>query len=674
MKFPFQSTPTTRGPHGPPTWLLLLVLLFPAAAFADDVLLLLPKNFDVTGIRGWASNSYSGRTELTPDQAKVSLLKFRGNRVTADDSRTDQVTGRGGGTTFIHYETRIEATYDKGRLSGTYEHTSKNWNQGYPADSGIPNREYSRSTLKGTISGQADANGILTVFLQVTDHAVFQNLNNAGWTKIDVPPDLFSWCIDYQLPVGELQSAQTLSEVKKDSTLATQLAADDDITESPSASDSPPDDTTVEVATHADLSPAEVAAASTLAGGAALLGALSLMGATDVGRDDVIQAIRDLIRSEGSIDSFTQWKQKYESLGWRYTVTDGIATFEPVEGCRNAEGLVWSAQQGAFVNPSDTPASPTVAATPKEGDINERGEVWSSLSGGYVDRKLYEQDLASREAIARAARLEYDDNPYVREAREAHTEASQAHLDSQLELVRKNAELLSLNLRQLQEKEAASRYYTKERDEFFKTIRERAERVLREGTDPEKMAAELDAINNMVERQARPSFEPQLTTQDKIEDGIMRGVATAADMTLTGGGMNALVTGFQTARDGVIEGISEGEAITRGVIQGAAEAGTAAIGHLAGQYGMNQAATVAGANAASEAAVSFRDQIEQGRDPLDAAARAIGDGAFAGGTSFVTDTATDIAKEKASTVLKKAPKGATTSGSSPADTAVPPVP
>ena len=403
-----------------------------------------------------------------------------------------------------------------------------------------------------------------------------------------------------------------------------------------------------------EFTPAELAAASSVAGGAALVSALMLMGMSGVGREDIIQGIRDLLSGSKPVDSFDAWKQKYEALGWQYNVKDGVATFDPVDGCRNEEGLVWSSQKGAFVKPDAPVETPSVSAIPRDGDVNERGEVWSSLSGGYVDRTMYEQDLDSRAAINDAGRLRYDDNIYVREAREDFIEAKKAHFDSQVELVEKTAGLLSLNIEQLQEKESGSRFYTKDRDEFFRTTIDQAVKVMKKGKDLDKMTADLDAINDMIERQGRPTFEPQKTSRDKIEDGVMRGVATVADLALTKGGMNALVTGFQTARDGILTGMSEGEALTRGTIQGAVEAATAGVGHLAGKFGMNQAIVMAGTNAAIGTATSFRDQIAQGKDILSAVTRSLGDGAFAGATSYVTDKVTDMGLEKAQPYLDQA--------------------
>jgi hypothetical protein len=401
-----------------------------------------------------------------------------------------------------------------------------------------------------------------------------------------------------------------------------------------------------------EFTPAELAAASALAGGAALVGSLLLLGMSGVGRGEVVQAIRDLLRGSRPPDSFGEWKQKYEALGWKYNESGGVATFDPVDGCINGEGLVWSSRQGAFVDPHAAAGPAPRGDFPRDGDVSESGEVWSSLSGGYVDRKTFDRDMASRAAIAEAGRLRHDDNPYVRDARNDFLRAKQDHLDAQVKLVEKSAALLALNMEQLQGKEAGSRFYTRERDEFFRTTVDKAKEALA-GQDLEKMAADLDAINEMIERQGRPTFEPQKTTRDRIEDGVMRTTALVADMALTKGGASALVSGFQTARDGILGGMSEGEALARGSLQGAVEAATAGVGHLAGKLGMNQAIVQAGTEAAIGAATSFRDQVAQGKDLLSAAARALGDGAFAGGASYVTDKVSDIGLAHAQPCLDK---------------------
>ena len=292
-----------------------------------------------------------------------------------------------------------------------------------------------------------------------------------------------------------------------------------------------------------------------------------------------------------------------------------------------------------------------------DGEVNANGEVWSENSG-WSSRENYERDLAARRLIANANRTRYNDNPYVREARADWLNARKAHFDSQVKRVEKTAELLAFNLGSQQEKEAGSRFYTRSRDEFFRTILDSAIRAttVNKGAKPDldAMAETLDSLNDIVERQGRAAFEPSKTLRDTIEDGAMRTVAVTADVLLTKGAMNAAVSGFQTARDGVLSGMSEGEALTRGTIQGVVEGATAGIGHLAGKLGMNQALVMAGTNAAIGAATSIRDRVAAGKDLVSAITRGLGDGAFAGATSYVTDTVTDIAAVKVKPYIEKA--------------------
>ena len=128
------------------------------------------------------------------------------------------------------------------------------------------------------------------------------------------------------------------------------------------------------------LTPAEIATVSALAGGTALLGSLLMLGASGVRRDEVLQAIRDLLRGRLPEDPYEAWKRKFEALGWRYSEKDGVGTFDPVDGARNEGGEIYSAERGGFVGPT----AETTSVPPRlrrDGDGNERGEVWSSFSG-----------------------------------------------------------------------------------------------------------------------------------------------------------------------------------------------------------------------------------------------------------------------------------------------------
>ena len=156
------------------------------------------------------------------------------------------------------------------------------------------------------------------------------------------------------------------------------------------------------------LTPAEIAAVSALAGGTALLGSLLMLGASGVRRDEVLQAIRDLLRGRLPEDPYEAWKRKFEALGWRYSEKDGVGTFDPVDGARNEGGEIYSAERGGFVGPT---AETTIVPPrlPRAGDVNARGEVWSSFSGGSVGRHTYEQDMARRAGLAEKDRRDLTD-------------------------------------------------------------------------------------------------------------------------------------------------------------------------------------------------------------------------------------------------------------------------
>jgi hypothetical protein len=142
-----------------------------------------------------------------------------------------------------------------------------------------------------------------------------------------------------------------------------------------------------------ELTPAEIAAVSALAGGAALLGSLTMFGVTGVRRQEVLESIRDLLRGHLPEDPFESWKRKYEALGWKYSEKNGVATFDPVEGARNEAGEIYSAERGGFIR--DGEGSRVLTPT-RDGDVNDRGEVWSENDGGWVQRAYWDQERARR--------------------------------------------------------------------------------------------------------------------------------------------------------------------------------------------------------------------------------------------------------------------------------------
>jgi hypothetical protein len=142
-----------------------------------------------------------------------------------------------------------------------------------------------------------------------------------------------------------------------------------------------------------ELTPAEIAAVSALAGGTALLGSLTMFGVTGVRREEVLESIRDLLRGHLPEDPFESWKRKYEALGWKYSEKNGVGTFDPVEGARNEAGEIYSAERGGFVREGE---GSRVLTPAKDGSVNDRGDVWSKNDGGWVQRAYWDQERARR--------------------------------------------------------------------------------------------------------------------------------------------------------------------------------------------------------------------------------------------------------------------------------------
>lgn len=188
-----------------------ILISFVSTALADDVLLLLPKNFDVRAHKGWSWNKHTGHSEFTSSQAGRLVLRFRGNQVTAGGVETLRNPCYGGGVILVESKTEIVATYDKGRLSGTYESQQRNWSQGCSARN---DEEYMQVHARGTVTGEAGSDGILKIKVQVTEEKVLDR-EGGGWKKRNEEPNLYSWGAEFKLPVGELQSSQTFSEAQQ---------------------------------------------------------------------------------------------------------------------------------------------------------------------------------------------------------------------------------------------------------------------------------------------------------------------------------------------------------------------------------------------------------------------------------------------------------------------------
>lgn len=353
-----------------------LLALFAANAAADDVLLLLPKNFDVVAQRGWSRNKYDGYKEFDRSQASKAILCFRGKNVTAGESRTDRHPSSGHGTVIIKYNSKLVATYDKGHLSGTWESSMRNWIEGWVER--CNDAEYMQVYYKGTITGEANADGILKITVQMTENTILDReyvnqsvgsgkdartmmIYGGGWKKRDQEPNLYSWGAEFKLPVGELQSSQKFTKEEQDAgdqqgvDQAGAMAGTDQGQNGDQSQETEPGKSDTAPVTPADtdpvtpgeatpVSPGAAAAGAGVVGALSALGAYLMMRANNMGLKDVIDGVNNLFETANAPEP------------------------EPPEPAYN------------------------------DGDVNENGEVWSENSG-WVNRDIYEKDVATRQLI-----------------------------------------------------------------------------------------------------------------------------------------------------------------------------------------------------------------------------------------------------------------------------------
>ncbi len=357
------------------------------------------------------------------------------------------------------------------------------------------------------------------------------------------------------------------------------------------------------------LTPAEIAAVSALAGGTALLGSLLMLGASGVRRDEVLQAIRDLLRGRLPEDPYEAWKRKYEALGWKYSEKNGVGTFDPVDGARNEGGEVYSSERGGFVGPA---AETTIVPPrlPRDGDVNERGEVWSSFSGGYVERKTYEQDMASRATLAEKDRSDLADMQ--------RPDEDVAELQRQIAATRR--------------KGAEMRTYFKARDELLGALgdqrgREGVDALLDESRsglfdelsdrllttpadhDYRKGLEGLLPLADVIGNQMRPGYTPTYTYRDAAQDTLLQSGAAALDAILTKGWASSAVGSSLAMRDAARAGGGIADIATAGV----KAAVTDVLFGKAIHYGAGYAGEAwrAGKNAVAGVAESATDLLAQ---------------------------------------------------------------
>ncbi|MDP3689480.1 hypothetical protein [Bradyrhizobium sp.] len=314
-----------------------------------------------------------------------------------------------------------------------------------------------------------------------------------------------------------------------------------------------------------DLTPAEIATAAGIAGGAALLGSLLMLGATGVRREEAIAAIRDLLRGRVPEDPFEAWKRKYEALGWKYSEKNGVATFDPVDGSRNEGGETYSAERGGFVRPvSETPPAPP--PLPRDGDVNAHGEVWSDYSHGYVGRNTYEQDKASQAWLADKAKSDLADmqRPDEDVAELQRKIAATRRQGAEMRTYFKARDELLGALGGQRGREGVDALLDEPRSGLFDELSDRllttpADNDYRRGL--EGLLPLADVIGN----QMRPGYTPTYTYKDAAQDTLLQSGAAALDAILTKGWASSAVGSSLAMRDAARAGGGVLDIATAGV-------------------------------------------------------------------------------------------------------------
>lgn len=275
---------------------------------ADDVLLNLPKNFDVTIKRVWHRNKNEGYREYSEKDLKDAedrVLHFRGKIVTQDIDRTEHRPLSGGEVNIVRLITKLRATYEKGHLSGTWEFHMYTRIQGSKS---CNDAETYQLHNKGTITGEANAQGILKITATNIDETSLDResttqlvgsgkdartvtIFGGGWKKSNQERNLYSWGAEYQLPVGELQSSQKFIP---DGNKPGRQTQGEETPSSPDTRVSGSDQSSSTQEGPAPVTPGEAAAGAGVVGAIAAVGAWLTMLSSGVRPKDVMDALGGL--------------------------------------------------------------------------------------------------------------------------------------------------------------------------------------------------------------------------------------------------------------------------------------------------------------------------------------------------------------------------------------------
>ncbi len=170
-----------------------------------------------------------GRASPVIERPAPLIFRFRGERFRA----TWRGVYRPSPDNPHLYEETFEGTFRRGRLEGTYEHYYQgSWTRRLepPECPAMPRDPYYKNWQKGRIEGTATPDGLLSLTLDVNWHKAMRRQyesdggrygcrRDLGWVDVTRESETeyaqkwtpYTETIILRLPVGELQSSQTLS-------------------------------------------------------------------------------------------------------------------------------------------------------------------------------------------------------------------------------------------------------------------------------------------------------------------------------------------------------------------------------------------------------------------------------------------------------------------------------